>query len=150
MTIQKLMHKIIDNPYFNLSARLLVGLMFISAGLPKILDPKHFVSEIFNYQIIPDLLLNPTAIIIPWIEVVSGIMLIAGVKVKANSAIIGSLLFIFIIMVSSAILRGLEINCGCFGKEKEVIVNWGKVLENTGLLILMVSTYFSKNKKFRL
>jgi len=140
--------KIIDNPYLNLAIRLLVGLMFVTAGLPKIMDPKHFVTEIFNYQLMPDIFLNPIAIIIPWVEVIAGIMLIAGVKVKANSAIIGTLLFIFIIMVSSAILRGLEINCGCFGKDKVVVVNWGKVLENTGLLCLMIITYFSNNKKF--
>ena len=70
--------KIIDNPYLNLVIRLLVGLMFVTAGLPKIMDPKHFVSEIFNYQLLPDILLNPIAIIIPWIEVIAGIMLIAA------------------------------------------------------------------------
>jgi uncharacterized membrane protein YphA (DoxX/SURF4 family) len=84
---------------------------------------------------------------LPWLELISGMMLIFGIKLKANSIITGGLLIIFIIAVFSAMMRGLNINCGCFSN-KITIVGWNKILENTGLLLLAIALYFTQSRKF--
>jgi uncharacterized membrane protein YphA (DoxX/SURF4 family) len=124
--------KVIDNPIVNLALRLLVGSVFVIAGIGKIIDPKHFATEIWNYHLIP--------------MSICGLLLISGVKLKANSIIIGGLLLVFILAGISAIARGLEINCGCFGKESEKKLDWYKILENTGLLIATVLLFISNPK----
>ena len=72
----------------------------------------------------------------PWIELTTGILLLFGVSVKENSAIINGLLVIFIIAIIISLFRGLDINCGCFGTVDGAKVGLQKILENIGLLIL--------------
>jgi uncharacterized membrane protein YphA (DoxX/SURF4 family) len=138
--------KVIDNPIVNLALRLLVGSVFVIAGIGKIIDPKHFATEIWNYHLIPMSMVNISALVLPWLELICGLLLISGVKLKANSIIIGGLLLVFILAGISAIARGLEINCGCFGKESEKKLDWYKILENTGLLIATVLLFISNPK----
>ena len=141
------MKNILENQYLNLAVRLVVGFLFVYAGIGKAADPNSFVKEIINYQIMPYSILNIMALSLPWIEVISGIFLMAGVRIKANSVIIGALLIVFIAAVSIAFARGLKINCGCFaGKVEEV--GWRKIIENTSSLIGCVYLYFYPIQKF--
>jgi putative oxidoreductase len=141
------MKKIINNDYLILILRFVLGFFFIFAALGKIVDPLTFSKEIGNYQILPFFSLNILALFLPWIELISGFMLIFGINLKSNSIIIGGLLFVFIVAVLSAMMRGLNINCGCISN-KIVIVGWGKILENTGLLIVSLILFFTESKRF--
>lgn len=94
--------------------RLIIGGLFIYAAIPKITDPKAFASIVKGYQLFPIWSVNLIAIILPYIEFLTGLFLILGFWKKANAAIIGTLLFFFIIGLVQAYARGLEINCGCF------------------------------------
>jgi len=84
----------------------------------------------------PDILINVLAIAFPWIELVAGILLIFGISVKENCAILSGLLVIFIIAIAISMARGLNIDCGCFGTVDGAKVGLLKILENVGLLIL--------------
>lgn len=141
------MYKILDNSYLNLIFRLFLGGFFIVAGIAKIADPAHFAKEIINYNLTPLSLVNIIALFLPWLELIVGVLLAFGIKIKTNSIIIGVLLLIFILMVFSAMARGLNISCGCFGKASEQKTGWGKVFENLGLMILCIYLYFSEPKK---
>ncbi|MCX6147065.1 MAG: DoxX family membrane protein [Candidatus Kapabacteria bacterium] len=142
------MYKILDNSYLNLIFRLFLGGFFIVAGIAKIADPTHFSKEIINYNITPISIVNIIALFLPWLELIVGVLLAFGIKIKTNSIIIGVLLLIFILMVFSAMARGLNISCGCFGKASEQKTGWGKVFENLGLMILCIYLYFSNPEKF--
>ena len=84
----------------------------------------------------PDFTINFLAIAFPWIELVAGILLIFGIAVKENSAILSALLFVFIVAIIISIARGLNIDCGCFGTVEGSKVGLIKILENVGLLII--------------
>lgn len=139
-----------NNPYIPLISRIIVGSVFIVVGVTKILDPKLFANEIGNYDLLPNYVLHIPAIILPWIELVVGMLLVLGIKLKTNSLIAGTLLVIFTIGVITAWSRGLDINCGCFSAIKEEKVGLSKVLQNSGLILLTILTFISNSTKFKL
>ena len=120
----------LQNKWISLVFRLFLGAMFMYASLDKINDPETFSGDIRAYQIVPFGLENSVAIILPWLELLIGIGLVIGVMVDGSALISMGLLVVFIIAISSAILQGINIECGCGLKEGEV-VGTQKLLENT-------------------
>jgi uncharacterized membrane protein YphA (DoxX/SURF4 family) len=130
------MAKIISNKYFLLLLRVLLGLIFIFAAIEKIAIPENFSVSIANYKLFPSEFINIPAIIIPWIELISGILLLLGISVKENSAIITCLLCVFTIVITISLFRGLNIDCGCFGTTYGEQIGLLKVCENILLIIV--------------
>ncbi|MBW2734486.1 MAG: DoxX family membrane protein [Deltaproteobacteria bacterium] len=91
-----------------------LGVVFIVAGVPKIIDPLGFAHSIANYHLVPDTLINAMAITLPWIEVCCGLGLILGLSVRANLLVVEAMLMVFIGAILSAMSRELDISCGCF------------------------------------
>lgn len=143
------MKRILDNPFLVLVARIVLGFIFISFGIEKIFDPKNFVSEILNYQIMPVFSVNVMALILPWLELIAGIMLIFGIRLKANALISGGLMFIFIVAIAIAMIKGLDINCGCSSSHPQK-VGLPKLLENAGMFFLAAWIYYFPNAKLGL
>jgi len=119
-----------------------MGTVFIVASIDKITAPDAFAASVVAYQLLPYSLVNLFALIVPWIELICGVYLVAGVHVRASSSILSILIGIFIVAIISALLRELKIDCGCFGKEHATPVRWMKVLEDVGLLVLGALSYF--------
>lgn len=142
------MNLIKNNSIIYLVARLIVGAIFIAFAADKVTDPSTFANSISNYNIMPEPSINIMAIILPWVEMVVGLMLIFGVKVKANAFIATALLFVFTLAVVSALARGLDISCGCSSNSPKV--GWEKVLENTGLILCGIIAYISRSNAFSL
>lgn len=142
------MKKIFSNQYFLLVARIILAIVFIYAGAEKISDPNGFSQSIYNYRLFPLETINFFAITLPWLELITGILLLFGISVKENSAIIATLLTIFIIAIFISIVRGLNIDCGCFGKGNQI--GWRKIGENTILLIFSLALYAFNSVKLRL
>ncbi|MBI1933545.1 MAG: DoxX family membrane protein [Ignavibacteriales bacterium] len=123
--------------------RLYLAVYFILSGLGKINNLEYFANSIENYRLFPLVLINILAITIPWIELISGSLLLLGVFVKENSIIIATLLFLFTIAVFSAVIRNLNIDCGCHGTVDGQKVGLLKIIENVFLFILaLVSIKF--------
>ena len=114
--------------------RLYVALVFILSGLEKINDLAAFSDAIENYKLLPLELINIFAIIIPWVEVVAGTFLLFGIFIKENSVIIFSLLAFFTLAVLLAVIKGLNIDCGCQGTSQGQQVGVLKLVENIALL----------------
>ena len=128
-----------------LAFRLLIGGIFFYAGLEKILDPFKFSVAIYNYLIFPDLLIGGMAATIPWIEAMAGLFLLSGFNTKGAAALTSFLLLIFIGLIIISAIRGLDIDCGCFGS-LERKVGLLAILEDTSLLaISMCVLLFEKN-----
>ena len=94
--------------------RLIIGSVFVFAAIDKILDPYTFAADIRNYQILPDIFSNILALILPWIEFFCGMFLIIGIYIRSSALIIASMLVVFIFAISLAMMRGLNIDCGCY------------------------------------
>lgn len=116
--------------------RIYLALFLILSGLGKINDLSGFAQSIENYRILPIYTINLIAITIPWIEVISGGLLLLGIFIKENSVIIFSLLIVFTLAVISAVLRNLDINCGCQGTYDGQKVGLLKIVENIALTIV--------------
>ena len=117
--------------WFNLILRLILGGIFVYAGVEKIIDPAGFAQSISNYQILPHTWINLLAITLPWIETLAGGLLMAGYWRKANTLILASLLIVFIAAIGFAMHRGLNINCGCTNTVGGAKVGWKKLAEDT-------------------
>ncbi|MBI3258151.1 MAG: DoxX family membrane protein [Ignavibacteriae bacterium] len=148
------MKTILNNPILALAIRLVLGCIFIFAAAGKIADPDTFAKSISNYHLIPNFALNIMALTMPWIELLTGIFLIIGVRLRASSAIISGMLIIFLIAIISAILRGYNIDCGCFAQTSQSAaatatkVGWKKVLEDTAMLVGGLYIFFFPNKHY--
>ena len=134
------------HPVLILIIRILLGLIFVYACYEKILDPANFARDISNYHVVPFGLENTIAIILPWLELIIGLGIILGVCIDANVFISGGLLILFIVLITQAILRGFNIDCGCGLKEGEV-VGWSKIIEN---LVFLGACYIVHEAKSRL
>ncbi len=95
--------------------RLLVGGAFVFAGVLKIVDPAKFASDVANYRLVPHELTNLVAILVPWIEFTTGTFVLAGIWLRAAALVITSLTVLFFAVITLALARGLNIECGCFG-----------------------------------
>jgi len=131
-----MLNKLLNNKFLLLTIRVIFGFVFIFAAITKVTDPEGFSLSIYNYKLMPDVLINVLAIAFPWIELVAGILLVFGISVRENSAILTGLLVVFIIAIAISMARGLDIDCGCFGTVDGAKVGIMKILENVGLLLL--------------
>ena len=102
-------------PTLSVLARLLTGGVWIWAGAAKLSDPYAAVLAVRAYQILPPGVADTVGNLLPTLEIVVGAALVLGLLTR-GAAVVSALLFIaFIIGISSAWARGLQIDCGCFG-----------------------------------
>lgn len=91
----------------------ITALVYLVAGIQKLIDPKTFVVLIDSYGLVWESLLLPIAILLPLCEIVSAIGLIF--RKRWAIAVIGGLTLMFIAVLSYGIWLGLDVDCGCFG-----------------------------------
>ncbi|MGA2224780.1 MAG: MauE/DoxX family redox-associated membrane protein [Syntrophobacteraceae bacterium] len=102
------------NTYFFLSARLLLGAIFIAASIDKIAHPAEFAKIVSNYQILPGYLINIAAIVLLWLEAVLGLFIVCGWWLPGATALANLLLVCFLGALAQAVARGIDLQCGCF------------------------------------
>lgn len=123
--------------------RLIVGGVFIWAGVLKIPDPLGFAQSIQNYQFFPRDLVFVIAIVLPWMEVLGGALLILGLFRRSSALLISLLLLGFIGLVALALLRGIDTSCGCFGSLSRR-ADLGLILADAVLLFLAVNVFLAR------
>jgi uncharacterized membrane protein YphA (DoxX/SURF4 family) len=102
-------------PWVGTAARLLLGGVWIVAGWLKLPDPDASVRAVRAYQLLPESLVSPVGYGLPVLELCIGVLLILGLGTRIAAIVSSVLLVLFIIGISSAWARGLQIECGCFG-----------------------------------
>jgi len=100
---------------------LIIGGIFIYAGVIKAMDPVAFANDIDNYKILPWPLVVRLAFYLPWLELLCGLALILRFFYRGGLFILTGLTFVFIAASVIAKVRGLDITCGCFGHASK---NW--------------------------
>ena len=93
--------------------RVLYALLFLYAGVKKLLNPGAFATVIEAFGLVPDILIMPVAVVLPVLEILAAIGLI--LDVRSSLAAVAGLLLFFLAVVSYGIWMGLDIDCGCFG-----------------------------------
>ena len=132
-------------------ARLFMGGVFLYASFDKILHPAAFAEAVYNYQILPDAAVNLAALTLPWLELLLGICLIAGVWLPGAALLSTGLLTVFIAALEYNKMRGLDIHCGCFstGSTEGPAGLW-TVLRDVAFLAVSVyltlAVFFSRRK----
>jgi putative oxidoreductase len=102
------------NKWSILAVRIVIGGIFIYASIDKIIHPDAFARIIHNYRLFPPNSINIIAIITPWIELITGVLLVIGWRSRGANLIIFGMLIAFIIALTISYARGININCGCF------------------------------------
>lgn len=102
-------------PLLGLLLRLALGAAFVVAGAMKVLDPAAFTGDIENYQIVGYTTAALAALYLPWLEIVCGLTVMSRRLYLGGLVIVTGLMIVFIPALVSAWVRGLNINCGCFG-----------------------------------
>ena len=147
------MRRLLLHPKLTLAARLLVGLVFIAAALPKIADPPAFAKAIWAYALFPPWSLNPLALLLPWLELFCGLALCLGRWVRAATLWISALLLSFSLALAINLARHHPIDCGCFGSaapmseaERLADMRWA-LLRDVGLLLLAAQVSWTSFRK---
>lgn len=125
------------------AAAVILGGVFIAAAFPKIMHPADFALAVMRYRLLPWFLINAFAIYLPWLELLSGILLVAVPSWRKPAAlIVAGLLVVFTAAIVLNLIRGLDIACGCFSVDPQVghIGLWN-VLRNLILLGLSAVVY---------
>ena len=124
-----------------LITRLVLGAVFIYASWDKILNPADFALAVANYQILPKALVNMVALTLPWLEMVCGVSLIIGWISRGSALILAVLLGLFIAALAYSLIRGLDIQCGCFSLTSESAAPlYVDILRDALLLIMALAT----------
>src|SRR5436190_21902471 len=100
---------------------LVVGGVFIYAGVVKAFQPVRFASDIDNYKILPWTISVGLAVYLPWLEILCGLALILRRLYLGGLSILTALVVVFLVATIAAKARGLDITCGCFGHASQ---NW--------------------------
>jgi len=132
-----------------IACRVLLGVVFLIACVHKILFPGAFALSIFRYQILPDSLINVTAITLPWVELVVAIAIMFAPRFKdAAALLILAMLGVFTAAMVFNIYRGLDISCGCFSAAAEADqLGWDNVIRNLGYMFLAGIVLFEDRVK---
>src|SRR5436305_13649398 len=93
-------------PWLTIRIQLALGIFFVAAALPKIVDPPSFAHMIYNYRILPGAVINLMALVMPWVELLCGLALILGIWTATARSIVAAMLFVFIIAISVNLARG--------------------------------------------
>jgi uncharacterized membrane protein YphA (DoxX/SURF4 family) len=99
--------------------RIALGALFIYAGVLKVVHPLDFQQAIENYRLLPRFATLPLAFYLPWLEIICGLALVFGRSLRAAAGIVAALCIVFLVALIQAWLRGLDIQCGCFGSAPE-------------------------------
>lgn len=119
------MKQFFSNRWFLLVLRVIIGGAFLYAGIVKIQQPQAFADSIASFRLLPDAGINLLAMGLPPLEIITGLMLLIGWKLRLASFTILLLSLIFAIALGQALMRGLVVDCGCFGSGKpSLLKNW--------------------------
>ena len=123
--------------FVGLLARLILGVVLIVAGALKVTSPAVSARAVNAFQILPYEVARYVGYALPVVEIVVGVLLVTGLFTRLSAAVGGLLMLAFLVGIISAWMRGLSIDCGCFGGGGSIDASQTQyladVLRDTGL-----------------
>jgi len=110
--------------------KIILGIILIFSGITKIIDPSKAVDLMLEFKVIPESLILIIISVLPVLEILTGMLLVAGMYPKLASISALVLFFDFFLISIYGTLIGLSSDCGCFGSVIRSRIGWGMVVRN--------------------
>jgi len=96
--------------------RLVIGAVLVWAGVGKLLQPAAFYSALTDYRVpLPEVVWQFVAVGLPWLEMICGAGLVVDFWPETVRPLVVGMFGVFVGMLLQAVVRGLDLECGCFG-----------------------------------
>ena len=126
----------------SIALALVIGGAFIYAGALKVVDPVKFGKDISNFHILPWSVGVRMAFYLPWLEIFCGVAVIVGWLRSGALAILTGLMLVFIAATISAEVRGIDLDCGCFGAATSGLTFTSHMVIDFALLAGILALWF--------
>ncbi|WP_419660190.1 DoxX family protein [Desulfosarcina variabilis str. Montpellier] len=133
--------RMLTHPLVALILRLYLAGLFIYAGMVKINYTAEFAETIASYRMVPHWAVNAMAVAMPWVELVSGILLLCGIRVRSAIVVIGTLLIMFTAGIAVNLIWKAPIDCGCFHTLGDSI-SWKTLVRDLIWVVMAVHVFF--------
>ncbi|SKA77710.1 Methylamine utilisation protein MauE [Paucidesulfovibrio gracilis DSM 16080] len=122
----------------------LLGIIFLLASFDKLQHPEAFAQIVQNYQILPDVLVNGAALVLPMLEFLCGLALTFNIMPRGAAFTVTLLMTIFLSALAFNYVRGLDVACGCFTTDPSAQADTLWSLARDSLIWLLSFTVFIK------
>jgi putative oxidoreductase len=114
------------HPRLELMLRVLLGTFFVYASLDKIWNPAAFAKIVYQWQVVGPVPSNLVAVTLPWVELLAGLLVLAGIWRRESALVMALMLVVFLVAAASVMARGIDVeNCGCVSVAKaEATSSW--------------------------
>jgi len=131
--------------------RVALGAIFVYSAWTKLKDSwALFAMAVDSYQVLPLWGVQLVARTLPWAELLIGVLLIVGRWMRVATVVCSLLLMLFFVLMVRAHLKGMEINCGCFGPGEAI--SWLTLLRDGALLagsLLLTAVTMIRSRSLR-
>lgn len=129
--------------------RIVIGGVFLLAGLAKISDPVRFILTLREFRLFPEMIIPFTAVYLPWLEFVLGISIFLGIMHRTSALMLAGLNMLFVIAIGSVIFRGIVVDCGCFGLLADMLklpdmADWKSIVRNLLFTLMCIGIFIIK------
>ncbi len=144
-------HKDLIKDGVSTAIRLALAVTFIWACIHKIYNPYEFGLQVATYQILPLSLVNLQTIILPWVELVVGLLLIVGFLTRASALLTCGMNVMFIVAIAMALAADLHLQCGCFASaEAGEEMDANLIVRDAIFLVLGAAIVYMRPDRFTL
>jgi putative oxidoreductase len=109
------------------TVRMLLGLILLVAGALKVGHADDLAAAIAGFRLLPASVVGPIAFVLPFVEILLGGYLIAGLFTRIAGWITAAAFAIYAAVIASAIVRHIPAACGCFGPGDRATADWPHV-----------------------
>jgi uncharacterized membrane protein YphA (DoxX/SURF4 family) len=118
--------------------RVLIGALFVVAGATKVGHFSDLASAIAGFRILPQPVVAPLAVLLPFFEIGVGLYLVAGLYTRVAALLGAASLIIYSAAIASAVIRHIPASCGCFGPQDTATADWPHVAADLALAAVCV------------
>lgn len=131
------------------AGRVLVAAVFLMAAWGKIDEPRLFAETVASYQLVPLATVSAIAYVLPWLEVLAAVLLLAGLWVSEARIVLAVMLVGFTGLKIYADVVGLRIDCGCFSGPfailSKVFADWRGIALNVFLMAALIVDWYESS-----
>lgn len=116
--------------------RIAIGAIFIVAGALKVGHPEALAATIAATRLLPQPVIAPFALVLPFFEIGLGGYLVAGLFTRTAAMVASAQFSIFAIVIATLVVRHIPVACGCFGPQDSTPASWMEVIRDIVLAII--------------
>jgi uncharacterized membrane protein YphA (DoxX/SURF4 family) len=118
--------------------RVVLGGILVFAGASKVGHGAEFAAQIAGFRLLPQIVIAPLALLLPFLEILTGGYLILGLFTRAAAWVATGMFAVFDAAIASAVVRGMTVSCGCFGPNDRTVTTWAEVARDAIFIVLAI------------